>query len=567
MMWKLRKVSLRAVLMGLLMLLGAFQPANAGVGLKAFSPNPAVLDGVVTGGMPAWYQDQSGVAVDACFDIINCGLVGFLPNNALPLAFPTNFPDEAFYFLSQADITMTGGATASIIMALEYTFVNPVSGALTGPVATPTALSAPFQRLRVIETIPGGGGVLPPAAAGGNFTVVTPWGDTVIFAAADARCANSGGDTKCTMTQDIPGPGGLPPSAFFAQALAANVPGSIDRFIRSTVPPPPVGFLGNGGAAVSAVLTNGAAAVVTLTDPLGNTGNNGPGGSYSTLVGKITGMDVQPAANLNLGAKNITTVNAPGAVLVPTTVTVTNTTGFDFTFPALATAGVDAADFIITSPPTAGGVGCSGTLVPIGTPCSFDITFKPAAAPKAARVATILLAPTTGIAANDPPPVTMNLTGTAEVLVTTTAAGQGTVTPATAAVGAGTAANLTATPADVKFKVREVADGAQILTPTATGTIAVNFTIPNTGAIDHAVTATFMPSGDLTADGKLDIADAQKALKIVAGVQAAAGDDKPAMIVAPLGTDKKPVLAPTRVEPNIGDVLVILRRVVGLETW
>jgi hypothetical protein len=354
------------------------------------------------------------------------------------------------------------------------------------------------------------------------------------FAAADAKCVNQGGNTKCSFTQDVPGPGAIPPN--FVAALAANVPGSIDTFIKSTVPPAPVGFLGNGGAAVSAVTTavGAPAAIVTLTDPLLNTGTNGPTGSFSTLVGKITGMEVQPGANIDLGRTNMI---IPPAVQVPRKVTVTNTTGFPLTFPLLVTTGTDPVDFIITSPSAtvvAGEVGCSGAAgLALGANCNFDVTFRPAAVAKAARSANILLAPTAAIAANNPPPVTMTLTGTAEVDVTITAVGHGTITPVgTTAQPAGTIVTLTAAPESKKFKIKEVADGATLLgTPPGTPPFTIN-----TAAVNHTVTATFMPSGDLDANGTLDVADAIKAMKIVAGVQKADADDpdNTAVKVAPL---------------------------------
>ena len=173
------------------------------------------------------------------------------------------------------------------------------------------------------------------------------------------------------------------------------------------------------------------------------------------------------------------------------------------------------------------------------------------------------------VGVSDPPPVTLNLAGTGLVDVTTAAVGHGTITPATAAVGAGTAVTFTVTPGSKKFKVKDVADSATpaaLLTPAAAD--PTSFTIANAGAVNHAVTATFMPSGDLNADGKLDVADAQKALGIVAGILKADADDpdNTAVKVAPL-VGGKPAPVATRVATNIGDVLVILRRVVGLETW
>jgi len=272
---------------------------------------------------------------------------------------------------------------------------------------------------------------------------------------------------------------------------------------------------------------------------------------------------VQPSTSLSFGSTNIATPTA-----VPKTVTVTNTTGNSIVFPALATAGTNLVDFIITSPPAAGGVGCSGATVAAGASCSFDITFKPTAVAKAARTATILLSPTTAIppalvGTPDPPPVTLNLSGTAQVLVTATAVGHGIITPNSLAADAGTTVELTVTPQNRKFKVKEVAADGLALLGTPPGTPP--FTL-NTGAVNHTVTATFMPSGDLNANGALDIPDVVKGLKIMAGVQAADKDDpdNTAVDVAPLDNAGKP--APDG-KIDIGDVLVLLRRVIGLDAW
>jgi len=103
----------------LLMSLGAVPSANA-VGLLGFGPPPTVFTNSATPpavitvpGLPAWFQDQNEVAVQPCLDAVPCALVARAPNPlsvppdpgfdpALPLVFPTNFPDEAFYFAAVA---------------------------------------------------------------------------------------------------------------------------------------------------------------------------------------------------------------------------------------------------------------------------------------------------------------------------------------------------------------------------------------------------------------------------------------------------------------------------------
>jgi len=169
----------------------------------------------------------------------------------------------------------------------------------------------------------------------------------------------------------------------------------------------------------------------------------------------------------------------------------------------------------------------------------------------------------------------MTLKGTASVLITTAVATphgtitpDATVSPVTGGAPAGSPVTFTVTPSNKKFKVKDVAEGAVLLAPSLTDPTA--FTMINTGSVNHAVTATFMQSGDLNADGALDVTDALKALRIVAGVQAAPDVDDPtnsAVKVAPLDATGQPAALDAKVNPDIGDVLVILRRVLKLDIW
>src|SRR6185369_14530162 len=175
-------------------------PANAAPALKGFSPNPALdPNGVAIVGLPAWFQGQDGVAVKPCLDVAKCALAGTAGfNPALPLSYPTNFPDEAFYFDATNANIPVGTGNALVVLALEFTFVDALGNLV--PAATPGAVGSPFQRVRLRHTFLGGAGTITPAPpAGSSFKVTTPWG-TVTFPLASAKCANSGGDTKCTMT-------------------------------------------------------------------------------------------------------------------------------------------------------------------------------------------------------------------------------------------------------------------------------------------------------------------------------------------------------------------------------
>jgi hypothetical protein len=344
----------------------------------------------------------------------------------------------------------------------------------------------------------------------------------------------------------------------------------MSTFPRSTIRPLDPALLGDG--LTLGTIDAGAGSVrnsVAITGPPG-TALTGSTVNF-TVVAKTIGIDVQPGTNLNLGK-----VIMP-ATSLPQMVTITNTTANPITLGTIV-GGADPTEFVIAAPAAAGVVFCGPTAAvpPLGT-CSFDITFTPSSTkpvPTAARVATIALTATNTpvvVGASNPPPVTLNLSGTAQVKITTAAANpHGTITPdatvdpVTGGAPAASPVTFTVTPSNKKFKVKEVSDvaGANAAVP-----VAAPFTI-NTGAADHIVSATFMQSGDLDADGILNINDALKALKIVAGVQVADIDDpdNSAVKVAPL-VNGVPSAINAKLTPDIGDVLVILRRVMNLDTW
>src|SRR5512137_179609 len=95
-------------------------------------------------GFPTWYQDLNGLTLDFCLPDANdpgqlqqtaCLLVGpGLPTP--PYAFPTNFPDEVFYYravsapLDTNNTAGTGTNKAILVLALEGAFAT--GGAVAG---------------------------------------------------------------------------------------------------------------------------------------------------------------------------------------------------------------------------------------------------------------------------------------------------------------------------------------------------------------------------------------------------------------------------------------------------
>lgn len=536
------------------MALGTVATADA-ANLKARS---ATIDPAT--GYPTWYQDANNLALTTCLD--NSGFC--LPTGtALPLPAnradinPQNFPPETFYFLAEvAGGTSLGGTISGVlyVAALEAGFAaNVVDGG-----------QAVFTRIRIRADV-----TLP-----GTYVVTHPYGtDTFDVVTPGTRAIN--------FSEDVPG-------------LVANL---FDASLTSRVGP----FLTREGGLLTDTATgnryigNPNVPTTVVGGPNGNTLTiTAPNGdnfttNLFTLQGKVIGLDVAPKTSLDLG---------PTKIAIPAlaqTVTVTNTTGNDILFGALTPTppvGSDplvANDFTVAASTAVGAAPfCANATLTAAAPgntCSFAVSLNPAAVAQATRTATLLLAPTTvqPVPAvtpplDDPPPVTMNLTGTATVGITATPASpHGTITMEPTAIvtpagtaPAGTAVTFAATPSNAKFKVRSIEDNN-----TPLGTAATPATLPNvgpftvnTGTIDHVVTATFMPSGDLDADGTLGPNDALKALKIVAGVQQADVDDpdNSALKVGPL-VNGIPSAINAKVNPDIGDVLVILRRVIGLDTW
>jgi hypothetical protein len=113
-------------------------------------------------GMPLWYEDPNGLRLKQCLDIANCMVV--LPNPALPIQFPTNYPTETFYWraVSIQNVGAGGIGKATLTLATEAAFLGPVA----------LGQQTLFSRIRVFIS----GGLVP----GATYTVTEPYGvDTV----------------------------------------------------------------------------------------------------------------------------------------------------------------------------------------------------------------------------------------------------------------------------------------------------------------------------------------------------------------------------------------------------
>ncbi|MDQ1650917.1 MAG: hypothetical protein QOI35_117 [Cryptosporangiaceae bacterium] len=168
------------------------------------------------GGFPAWYRDSNNVRLEACLtqdDPLCPTPPGSVPNPNAPVSFPGNFPDELFYQLAGATVTMSNGVQATIGMDLEGAFA-------TGAVIDGDQMV--FGRIRIRFNAP----------AGEKFRIIHPYGVDEIVADA-VKGVN--------MTQDV----GLTPGAF-GGALKSRI-GPFLRWDPSVAPAAPAGYVGNPG--------------------------------------------------------------------------------------------------------------------------------------------------------------------------------------------------------------------------------------------------------------------------------------------------------------------------------
>jgi Big-like domain-containing protein len=115
-------------------------------------------------GFPQWYQDSTGLAVNACLpnaqelaDGTCLVTADMLTNPAAPIAFPNNFPDEFFFYALDTGGPVNGGRLVWRAR-LEGAFAN-------GPVIQGDQMV--FARVRVVMDVP---------EPGGTYTVTHPYG-------------------------------------------------------------------------------------------------------------------------------------------------------------------------------------------------------------------------------------------------------------------------------------------------------------------------------------------------------------------------------------------------------
>lgn len=203
-------------------------------------------------GFPRWYQDLNGLVLDLCLPDANdpgalqqtACLLG--PPNP-PYTFPTNFPDESFYFRAvSAPLDLPNGKRAILVLALEAAFGNGAPAAGDQMV---------FTRIRVTAGVP----------FDGTYRVTHPYG-VEVFPGVTAGAGNR----DIVFTEDI----GVTPGVF-TQALTSRFGPFLQR---GDTQGNALGFVTLNGAQF---LSDGVALETVTGSPFGT--------NYFEICGPLTG--------------------------------------------------------------------------------------------------------------------------------------------------------------------------------------------------------------------------------------------------------------------------------------
>src|SRR4051812_11587389 len=236
-----------AALASAALLLTGVGAATATTQVTVKNPGGLIAAGPISGdnGFPTYYEDSAHTRVELCLDDTDplCGfLPGDIPNDSLPISFPDNFPEEAFYMLAGSTLDLPGGGTAVLTLGLEAAFANGVEagGQMVfarqrlvvkgGPANTTVTLRHPYGAATIDLD-----GTRPGRPAGGG-----PANPTV-------RLRHPYG--AATIDLDGPGSGRLgedvsPAVGNFTAALAGNI-GPFLKWDPATLPAAPAGYLGD----------------------------------------------------------------------------------------------------------------------------------------------------------------------------------------------------------------------------------------------------------------------------------------------------------------------------------
>ncbi len=163
-----------------------------------------------TNGFPMFYEDETGLRLDLCTDPVNCFFE--IPQPSLPLAFPTNYPDEAFYWAADSIMIEPGNVKAVLVLAREAAFFN--DAVVPGDQVT-------FSRIRLF--IDGATQMI-----GNTYQVTTPY-NTFSFVSEPGDAGPGAKGPGLSFTQDVGLSAPLQFDGAMAQFPTFLIPASMDR--------------------------------------------------------------------------------------------------------------------------------------------------------------------------------------------------------------------------------------------------------------------------------------------------------------------------------------------------
>jgi hypothetical protein len=312
-----------------------------------------------------------------------------------------------------------------------------------------------FHRLRIL---------MNPATPAGTYTVVHPWGTSVIPAELQQIPFGAGAAGRATVDVNIGAALGNLASVpdNFAGVLGNNPTFTISNFVTQTTPAPPIGFLGD--CVSESPVTGGLNGVntVQILDPSGNVIGTT---NLFVVCGQKTGVEITPAS-ADFGTWKL---NAPSTVA---TFTVTNLTGA--AIPARDLVAVPPQGLILTPSlpefiiPAATDTCAAGlTALAPGNTCTFEVVFTP--------VADAVSSGTVSIASAGNPTATVSVNGVGDGVAPVVAlTGIERFTQLATQTISGTVTDLNGVPAD---GVQVSVDNGPAVAATVTGG-TWSFTVP-----------------------------------------------------------------------------------------
>ena len=361
-----------------LALVGTVVPFMGASNVSAAATAPAHSTTLNPGGFPLWFQDANGVRIEPCLDPALTNCLAPLPNPgiydpALPLSFPSNYPDEMFYSAVDSqplvldDCPVAPGAVVAanpgltVHLALEGAFINGAPAAGDQMV---------FGRIR--PGIRAGAGL----CANTWYTLRTPYGPLTVQTDANGEVFGAGAAAVTADIGCVPAPAA--PCNFNDTLRAPALQQGLLRQVTGAAP----GYLGDGSFGPITGSASGFNQLDVVKWPAGETPTGaGYGVDCTDAACEVIGSTANFAVLAKLAgpvSSSVSTLDFGGQVVGTTsaarTITLTNlgsgALGLDpSTIDSVAVAG---AGFAIT------GTTCD-PAVALGrdATCTVSVTFTP----------------------------------------------------------------------------------------------------------------------------------------------------------------------------------------------